>query len=294
MINLSILAFIYGLFLRLNLLQALLDQQQQQQQPINLSSKQHSMINTDESQPLDLSTPTKKQQQQQQQQNPIIETSPPPPQVLQHHRKPSNSSSSSSHHHNDSSKSSLNHKNVEHTHSHSSNGTSINNKQHSDDSFPKIKEETPKPAVEVVSSVKSVVKEEKSTKSVSGKTSSGGKVKDKHVCRYCTKAFPRSANLTRHLRTHTGEQPYSCSFCERSFSISSNLQRHIRNIHNREKPFKCTIILRSQHTIISLSLSYLSLFPVKILPFSPFEFKFNEKSPFKNVFLFLLYIVRSN
>ena len=64
--------------------------------------------------------------------------------------------------------------------------------------------------------------------------------KDKHVCKYCDKAFPRSANLTRHLRTHTGEQPYSCRFCERSFSISSNLQRHIRNIHNREKPFKCS------------------------------------------------------
>jgi len=63
--------------------------------------------------------------------------------------------------------------------------------------------------------------------------------KDKHICKYCDKSFPRSANLTRHLRTHTGEQPYSCRYCERSFSISSNLQRHIRNIHNREKPFKC-------------------------------------------------------
>ncbi|CAF1293283.1 unnamed protein product [Rotaria sp. Silwood1] len=59
--------------------------------------------------------------------------------------------------------------------------------------------------------------------------------KYKYICSYCGKDFPRSANLTRHLRTHTGEQPYGCKYCERSFSISSNLQRHIRNIHNRDR-----------------------------------------------------------
>ena len=67
------------------------------------------------------------------------------------------------------------------------------------------------------------------------------KPKDRYSCKFCGKIFPRSANLTRHLRTHTGEQPYKCKFCERSFSISSNLQRHVRNIHNKERPFRCHI-----------------------------------------------------
>ncbi|XP_066153547.1 transcription factor hamlet isoform X2 [Euwallacea fornicatus] len=71
-----------------------------------------------------------------------------------------------------------------------------------------------------------------------------GKVKDRYACKFCGKVFPRSANLTRHLRTHTGEQPYKCRYCERSFSISSNLQRHVRNIHNKEKPFKCPLCER--------------------------------------------------
>lgn len=73
---------------------------------------------------------------------------------------------------------------------------------------------------------------------------SGLKPKDRYSCKFCGKVFPRSANLTRHLRTHTGEQPYKCKYCERSFSISSNLQRHVRNIHNKEKPFKCPLCER--------------------------------------------------
>lgn len=64
------------------------------------------------------------------------------------------------------------------------------------------------------------------------------KSRDRYSCKFCGKVFPRSANLTRHLRTHTGEQPYKCKYCDRSFSISSNLQRHVRNIHNKEKPFR--------------------------------------------------------
>lgn len=65
------------------------------------------------------------------------------------------------------------------------------------------------------------------------------KLKDRYTCKFCGKIFPRSANLTRHLRTHTGEQPYTCKYCDRAFSISSNLQRHVRNIHNKERPFRC-------------------------------------------------------
>ena len=70
------------------------------------------------------------------------------------------------------------------------------------------------------------------------------KPRDRYSCKFCGKVFPRSANLTRHLRTHTGEQPYKCKYCERSFSISSNLQRHVRNIHNKEKPFRCHLCER--------------------------------------------------
>ena len=58
-----------------------------------------------------------------------------------------------------------------------------------------------------------------------------GEENKRFVCPYCKKQFPRNANLVRHLRTHTGEQPYVCDLCQRGFSISSNLRRHIRNVH---------------------------------------------------------------
>ena len=73
---------------------------------------------------------------------------------------------------------------------------------------------------------------------IGGAGSAINKSRDRYSCKFCGKVFPRSANLTRHLRTHTGEQPYKCKYCDRSFSISSNLQRHVRNIHNKEKPFR--------------------------------------------------------
>lgn len=50
--------------------------------------------------------------------------------------------------------------------------------------------------------------------------------KDKYTCSYCGKVFPRSANLTRHLRTHTGEQ-VCFTFIFSLFSYEIYLFSHI-------------------------------------------------------------------
>ncbi|KAM4625674.1 zinc finger and BTB domain-containing protein 40 isoform 2-T2 [Polymixia lowei] len=60
-----------------------------------------------------------------------------------------------------------------------------------------------------------------------------------YACQYCEALFAQSIELTRHVRTHTGDRPYVCRECGKGYSQASGLTVHLQTFHNISEPHDC-------------------------------------------------------
>lgn len=54
-------------------------------------------------------------------------------------------------------------------------------------------------------------------------------------CEYCDRKYAYKGDLTKHLRTHLGDNIYKCAVCDEGFQWKKDLNRHSNEHYKQER-----------------------------------------------------------
>ncbi|XP_053170999.1 zinc finger protein with KRAB and SCAN domains 5-like [Scomber japonicus] len=70
------------------------------------------------------------------------------------------------------------------------------------------------------------------------------------TCQICGKCYSTKSQVLDHIRAHSGVKPYTCFICGKSFKTRLGMKKHAQVKHEENQPFKCMQCSQQFHRVV--------------------------------------------